>query len=149
MKQENRDEILQLTKEVETLEQQTTQQKILSRSCKVLLQAKDLSPIWPQNDKEQAEKIATPYSSAQLATANALLRSKFEEGGSSLLAADSKSMHALQEFFSPPTNSIVTTPFKRNMGHCGVDIVAKEGTPIKCVANGVVIFLPRLWKRVG
>lgn len=142
IEQENKEKIVQLATEVETLEQQTTQQKNFITLLQSIIAGKEPpTNVTPKNDKEQAEKIATPYSSAQLATANTLLRSEFEEGESSLLAADSKSMHDLQEFFLfPPINGIVTTPFKRSMGHCGVDVVAKEGAPIKCVADGVVIF---------
>jgi murein DD-endopeptidase MepM/ murein hydrolase activator NlpD len=143
IEQENKEKIVQLATEVDALEKQTTQQKNFITLLQSTIAGKEPPPHeLPTSDKEQAEKISTPYSSSeQPATANALLRSEFEEGESSLLATNSKSMHDLQEFFLfPPINGIVTTPFKRSMGHCGVDIVAREGEPIKCVADGVVVF---------
>jgi len=140
--QENKEKIVQLATEVDALEKQTTQQKNFITLLQSIIAGKEPpTHELSTSEKEQAKKMATPYSSAQPATANALLRSEFEEGESSLLATNSKSMHDLQEFFLfPPINGIVTTPFKRSMGHCGVDIVAREGEPIKCVADGVVIF---------
>ena len=43
-------------------------------------------------------------------------------------------------FFFPPIIGIITAPFNPKIEHYGVDIVAKEKEPIKCIANGVVIF---------
>lgn len=43
-------------------------------------------------------------------------------------------------FFFTPIEGIITTTFNAQMEHYGIDIVAKENAPIKCVADGMVIF---------
>jgi murein DD-endopeptidase MepM/ murein hydrolase activator NlpD len=140
--QENKEKIIKLATEVNTLEKQTTQQKNFITLLQCIIEGKEPpTNELSTNEKKQAEKIHTPYSPAQLATANTLLRREFEAGKSSLSATSSKSVHDLQAFFLfPPINGIVTSPFKRRTGHYGVDIVAKESASIKCVADGVVIF---------
>ncbi|MEL6359330.1 MAG: M23 family metallopeptidase, partial [Bacteroidota bacterium] len=94
-----------------------------------------------QPEANQEEQAATPYTEEQLSEADAQLRSEFENSEPGLLNAYDNSLADLQAlFFFPPVNGIITTPFKRNMGHYGVDIVTKARQPIKCVADGVVIF---------
>lgn len=139
---ENKKELMQLATAVDTLEQQTTQQKQFIALLQSIIAGKE-PPNYelPKAEAKQADEEATPYPSEQLAAADALLRSEFEDSESALLATYNKPMNDLQElFFFPPINGIVTTPFKQKIGHYGVDIVAKEKEPIKSVADGVVIF---------
>ena len=42
-------------------------------------------------------------------------------------------------FFSPLTGA-VSSPFKPSTGHFGVDVVSRPSEPVKCVADGTVIF---------
>ncbi|MBK6730206.1 MAG: M23 family metallopeptidase [Bacteroidetes bacterium] len=41
--------------------------------------------------------------------------------------------------FFPPLKGTITSEFNVSEGHFGIDIVAKENTPIKCCLDGVVI----------
>ena len=141
--QENKKAFMQLAMSVDALEQQTNQQKKFIALLQSIIAGQEPLPYeLPQAEKKQAEQDATPYTPEQRAAADALLRSEFEAGESALLATTyNKPINDLQAlFFFPPINGIITTPFKQKMGHYGVDIVAKENEPIKCVADGVVIF---------
>jgi murein DD-endopeptidase MepM/ murein hydrolase activator NlpD len=142
IEQENKERIIQLATEVDTLENQATQQeKFIALLQSIIAGKEPPADERPLNNKERAGKIDTPYSPEQKAVANALLRGEFEKGDSSLSATGNKIVDSLQDFFLfPPINGIVTSPFKHSMGHYGVDIVAKEKEPIKCVADGVVVF---------
>jgi murein DD-endopeptidase MepM/ murein hydrolase activator NlpD len=140
--QKNKERIVQLATEVDTLEKQTSQQEKFIVLLQSIIAGKE-PPTDERllNSKEQPERMDPPYSSEQKAVANALLRGEFEEGDSSLSATCNKALDSLQDFFLfPPINGIVTSPFKHGTRHYGVDIVAKEKEPIKCVADGVVIF---------
>ncbi len=141
--QENKKTLMQLAKSVDTLEQQTTRQKKFIDLLQSIIAGKE-PPAYtlPKSQKEQAEKEAIPYTPEQLASADVQLRDEFENGELDLYASSyGKPMNELQDiFFFPPANGIITTPFKQEIGHYGVDIVAKENEPIKCTADGVVIF---------
>ena len=142
LEQENKKELVKLATAVDTLEQQTTQQKKFIALLQSIIAGKE-PPQYalPKAEAKQAEEETTPYSPAQLASADASLRSEFEGSEASLIAAYSKSVDDLQAllFFTPINNGIITTPFKQNIGHYGVDIVAKDKEPIKCIADGVVV----------
>ncbi|MEM7550669.1 MAG: M23 family metallopeptidase [Bacteroidota bacterium] len=61
--------------------------------------------------------------------------SEFEYG--SILDIDSE----LQEvYFFKPISGIVVSPFKPSIDHYGVDVAAKKNEPVKCVADGTVLF---------
>jgi murein DD-endopeptidase MepM/ murein hydrolase activator NlpD len=142
LEQENKERIVQLATEVDTLEKQATQQeKFIALLQSIIAGKEPPTDEHAMNNKKRAGKIDPPYSPEKRAFANALLRGEFEEGNPSLSAAGNKPGGSLQGFLlSPPIHGIVTSSFKRNTGHYGVDIVAKEKEPIKCVADGVIVF---------
>lgn len=39
-----------------------------------------------------------------------------------------------------PVDGRISSPWDPNIGHLGVDLVAQEGSPVRCVADGTVIF---------
>ena len=142
LEQQNKQELVQLAQSVDVLERQTNQQKKFIALLKSIIAGKE-PPVdeLPQAQAKQSKEEAIPYTEEELATADAMLRGEFENTESTLVATHNKHMNVLRDLFLFPTlNGIVTTPFKPKMGHYGVDIVAKENEPIKCVADGVVIF---------
>ncbi|MEM9417359.1 MAG: M23 family metallopeptidase, partial [Bacteroidota bacterium] len=142
LEQRNKRELVQLAQSVDALEQQTKQQKNFIALLQSIIAGKE-PPVdeSPKVEEKQSKEVAIPYTEEELVTADALLRNEFENSEAALLATHHKPINVLQELFLfPAINGIVTTPFKPKMGHYGVDIVAKENEPIKCVADGVVIF---------
>ena len=68
-------------------------------------------------------------------------RKEFERGGDLLLDLDSYNSGDLQEFFLfSPISGIVLSPYNVKNEHYGVDVVSKKNEPVKCVADGTVIF---------
>jgi len=69
-------------------------------------------------------------------------RREFEQEGVELLSVRSDYSGELQDFyfFQPIDNSIVSDGFNAQVGHYGIDLVAKKDEPIKAVADGTVIF---------
>lgn len=140
--QQNKEKIVQLATEVDALEKQANQQKKFIALLQSIIAGKEppTDELLP-NSKKQAVERDTLYSSEQKTVANALLRGEFEAGDVSLSTTYNNTVDRLQDFvLFPPINGIITSPFKHGMRHYGVDIVAKEKEPIKCVADGVVIF---------
>ncbi|MEM8894527.1 MAG: peptidoglycan DD-metalloendopeptidase family protein [Bacteroidota bacterium] len=69
-------------------------------------------------------------------------RKEFEQEGVELLTVRSDYSGELQDFyfFQPIDNGIVSDGFNAQIGHYGLDLVAKKDEPIKSVADGTVIF---------
>lgn len=139
---ENREKLMQLALEVDRLEEQTTQQKNFIALLQSIIAGKEP----PDNklataEKGQADRVATPYSLEKLSAADALLRREMEAKSSFSPPVHGEFGRDLQEMVAfPPIRGVVTAPFQHKKGHYGVDVVAKEQEPIKCVADGTVVF---------
>lgn len=140
--QENKKTIIQLSVAVDALEKQTIQQKKFIARLQSIIEGKEVpADDLPTTSEQPVETAYSPYTPEHLAAADALLRHEFENSESSLLTTYNKPKQNLKaHFLLPPINGIVTTPCKHSIGHYGVDIVTREKEPIKCIADGVVIF---------
>jgi len=143
IEQENKRKLIQLAAAIESLDEQTNQQAKFIKLMQSVIEGKEE----PDYELEPAENSQVEASSSllhqleDLTAADASLRSEFEEQESTLLTNSYGATHALQElFFFTPIEGIITTPFNPQIEHYGVDIVAKEHEPIKCIADGMVIF---------
>ncbi|SKC76420.1 M23 family metallopeptidase [Ohtaekwangia koreensis] len=68
-------------------------------------------------------------------------RKEFEKSDLSLITLTNVKYRDLQEtFFYSPLSGFVSDPYDVTKGHMGVDIVAKANEPVKCIADGTVIF---------
>jgi len=68
-------------------------------------------------------------------------RAEFENQDVNPLTYSSSSLDEFRELFLfSPIEGIITDDYNAKADHFGVDIVAKEGEPVICVADGVVIF---------
>ncbi len=76
---------------------------------------------------------ATPVDSA--------FRKDFENSDLSLISLANSKYSELQEtFFYSPITGFVSDQYDVQKGHLGVDVVAKANEPIKCIADGTVVF---------
>ena len=53
---------------------------------------------------------------------------------------DEATSNSNNKTFFPPAKGTLSTKFKANERHFGIDIAAKEGDPVKAVSNGTVVF---------
>jgi murein DD-endopeptidase MepM/ murein hydrolase activator NlpD len=68
-------------------------------------------------------------------------RKEFEKSDLSLITLTKTKNRELQEaFFFSPINGFISDPYNVKKGHFGVDVVAKTNEPVKCIADGTVIF---------
>lgn len=144
MEQENSKKLIQLSAAVEALGGQSTQQDKFIKLIQSIVKGEE-EPVYTLEEADsdiiQEEVPANPCQLEALAEADASLRKEFEEHESTLLAISYSAANDLQElFFFTPVKGIITTPFNPRTEHYGVDIVAKEDEPIKCIADGTVIF---------
>jgi murein DD-endopeptidase MepM/ murein hydrolase activator NlpD len=72
---------------------------------------------------------------------DSVFRKAFEQSDMSLITVASKNYRELEEtFFYSPIAGFISDQYDVKKGHLGVDIVAKVNEPIKCIADGTVIF---------
>jgi murein DD-endopeptidase MepM/ murein hydrolase activator NlpD len=68
-------------------------------------------------------------------------RKEYEKSGLSLISLTTSRNRELEEtFFYTPISGMVSDVFNLKKNHLGVDIVAKANEPVKCIADGTVIF---------
>ena len=53
---------------------------------------------------------------------------------------DEATSNSNNKTFFPPAKGTLSTKFKTNERHFGIDIAAKEGDPVKAVSNGTIVF---------
>jgi len=73
--------------------------------------------------------------------ADSIFRKDFERSDLSVISLTNSKYRELQEtFFYSPIAGYVSDKYDLKKGHLGVDVVAKANEPIKCIADGTVIF---------
>ncbi len=97
------------------------------------------------NLEEEGEQV--PLTSKEidikekLLPADSQFRAEFEQEDFSLSTYRTSNAEDFKELYLfSPLSGIVSDSYNPKEDHFGVDIVAKEGEPVKCVADGVVIF---------
>jgi murein DD-endopeptidase MepM/ murein hydrolase activator NlpD len=71
---------------------------------------------------------------------DSVFRQEFENSGLDYLSYLDSDSELQEIFFFSPLSGLVVSPFNPQIEHYGVDIAAKSNEPVKCVADGTVIF---------
>lgn len=84
------------------------------------------------------QPVAKP---ANLNATDSSFRREFEKSDLSLITLTNSRSHDLHDtFFYSPLSGFISDRFDAKKGHMGTDIVAKANEPVKCIADGTVIF---------
>ena len=74
-------------------------------------------------------------------TSDSLFRREFEKSDMAVIALTNMKYRELEgTFFYSPLSGYVSDGYDVKKGHMGVDVVAKANEPVKCIADGTVIF---------
>ena len=71
---------------------------------------------------------------------DSLFKSEFETGGDFLLNASLENFELREIYFFSPISGFISAAFDPRNGHYGIDVVAKKDEPVRCIADGTVIF---------
>ena len=89
------------------------------------------------NDQQLTLDVETSESQKPI---DSMFRAEFENEEVDLLSYETGTTDEFRELYLfAPIEGIVSDKFNPKKDHFGIDIVAKEGEPVKCVADGVVI----------
>jgi murein DD-endopeptidase MepM/ murein hydrolase activator NlpD len=95
----------------------------------------------PANSLGGERQPLSKPSSLKAAPTDSAFRKDFEKTDLSLISLTNSKYRELQEtFFYSPITGFVSDQYDVKAGHLGVDVVAKANEPIKCIADGTVIF---------
>jgi len=88
---------------------------------------------------EEMKRVENPTLS--LDPRDSAFRQAFEQSDLALIPLNNARYSDLQEiFFFPPLVGFISLKYDVKKGHFGTDIVAKTNEPVKCIADGIVIF---------
>uniref|UniRef100_UPI004047EF65 M23 family metallopeptidase n=1 Tax=Roseivirga sp. TaxID=1964215 RepID=UPI004047EF65 len=71
---------------------------------------------------------------------DSLFKSQFETGGDFLLNQTLNNLELRQTYLFSPISGYVSQAFDPKNEHYGIDVVSKKDEPVKCIADGTVIF---------
>lgn len=90
--------------------------------------------------RDESQPLRGP-SKLHLEQSDSLFRKEFEMNDMSGVTLTKVGSRELQEaFFFSPINGFVSDHYNAKKGHFGVDVVAKTNEPVKCIADGTVVF---------
>lgn len=142
IEQANEKKITHLSLTVDALEEQVVKQDKFIKLIQSVIEGNS-TPTYEvaTADLSKKNKLDEYLKLENLVDVDSLVGNELEEKKPPLPTAYNRPGSDVKElFFFPPIIGIITAPFNPKIEHYGVDIVAKEKEPIKCIANGVVIF---------
>lgn len=90
--------------------------------------------------KGETQPLTKPTNLKPTAT-DSLFRKEFEKSDMAVIALTNMKYRELEgTFFYSPLSGYVSDGYNVKKGHMGVDVVAKANEPVKCIADGTVIF---------
>lgn len=85
-----------------------------------------------------------PYSkpaSLKAEASDSAFRKEYENSGMSFISFTNSRNKELEEtFFYAPVSGLISDGYNLKKNHLGVDVVARANEPVKCIADGTVIF---------
>ncbi|MEO1054033.1 MAG: M23 family metallopeptidase [Bacteroidota bacterium] len=134
--------LIDLTEQVDVLRYEMTKKDTVINNLKRIISGDTLltgQPTFVSGEREvrvvNNDVINTP------SPIDSIFRQEFEESNVSFLTYSTSNFEDLQEvFLFSPITGYVSAAYDYRKGHLGVDIVTKKNEPVKCVADGTVIF---------
>lgn len=135
--------LIELSMTVDSLSEALTQKDIFLASLDGVI--KEDKKFLRADSARQSSPSTTsrPVDAEQLSESDAALRAEFEDKDPTppvTIANKGKSSIKDIILLPPLRKGIISAKYNAKMSHYGLDIVAKKDEPIKCVADGIVIF---------
>ena len=136
---ETKKQLVLLTLELDSLERKVQQQHQFIDNFQSLVRGEVDTVLAASLESNLDDSKIELESELNLAAVDSQFRKEFEEEG--ITFASSSDAEELQElFFFSPLSGIVSSKFNLKEEHYGIDVVAKANEPVRCVADGMVIF---------
>ncbi|MFY0687708.1 MAG: M23 family metallopeptidase [Cyclobacteriaceae bacterium] len=134
-------QIISLSMAIDSLEHEMNAKDEFIQNIKLILSGEDVTSI---NEAEiQESRVANEdfQITSALDPVDSQFRADYERADLGLISSFDYSNEEIRDLYLiNPVSGIVSDGFDQRAEHFGVDVVSKENEPIKCVADGVVIF---------
>jgi murein DD-endopeptidase MepM/ murein hydrolase activator NlpD len=94
----------------------------------------------PAEVMKGSQQTLTRPSNLKLNRSDSAFRKEFEQSDLSMITLTSSRGRELKETFFSPISGFISDRYDVKKGHFGVDVVAKKNEPVKCIAEGTVLF---------
>ena len=135
IEEENKKKIIHLSLLADSLEAQMVRQANFIKVIQNTME--ENNPIVYKTQTMNISKKHESLDLKNLPTVDPLLYNELEENVFNYYKPNN---NLTKSFFFTPVKGIITASFDPKIEHYGVDVVAKEKEPIKCIAEGVVMF---------
>ncbi len=131
-------QVLELSMKVDSLESEVNSKNVYIENIRRILSGEVISESLPQNPETELQSSEI---SDVIQPADSQFRAQFEGAGlSNLSIRVSNSLEELRDIYLfSPLDGIITDGYDPKKDHYGIDIVARENEPVRCVMDGVVI----------
>jgi len=134
-------QLLELGQKVDSLALEVDRKDQFIASFQRVLSGDTASFDDPGGALQGGNQALTKPTSLKANASDSSFRKDFEQSDLSLITLTSAKYRELQEtFFYSPIAGFISDPYDVKKSHLGVDIVAKANEPVKCIADGTVIF---------
>jgi murein DD-endopeptidase MepM/ murein hydrolase activator NlpD len=138
---ENNKRLDELATKVDSLALEDKRKDIFISNFQRVLSGDTSSVGHPLPSEANENQVLNKPANLKLAPADSAFRKSFEGSDLSVISLTNAKVHELQEtFFFSPIAGFISDHYDVKKGHFGVDIVSKTNEPVKCVADGTVIF---------
>jgi murein DD-endopeptidase MepM/ murein hydrolase activator NlpD len=139
---ESNKKLIELSLSIDSLANEVRKKDIFISNFQRIVKGEDLeSGVEKTSEAEIIARYSKELELSELAEVDSQFRRQFEEVGVTLFSNRPGTSAELQElYFFTPINGIVSSPYNPQNEHYGVDVVAKTNEPVKCIADGTVLF---------
>lgn len=134
--QQTRIELVEMKKSLDSMQVQLTYRDNYIQNIKRILSG-DIEDGIPEN---QPIEDAEDQDLERMAYVDSSFKAEFETGGDFLLMELDDNEDLRQIYFFSPIAGYISAPFDPMNEHYGIDVVSKKDEPVKCIADGTVIF---------
>jgi len=134
--QQNRLELVDMRKSLDSLEVELDKRDNYIQNIKRILSGEASAPI----DERTTAVVQDERPNEDLAKIDSSFKSEFETGGDFLLTATSENLELREIYFFSPITGYISAPFDPGIDHLGIDVVSTKDEPVKCIADGTVVF---------
>lgn len=134
--QQNRIELVEMRRSLDSLEIELDERDNYIQNIKRILSGEVEEPL----DESTNIPLQTSEPNERFSEIDSAFKSEFETGGDFLLNAIDDNLELREVYFFSPITGFISAPFDPIDEHYGIDVVSKKDEPVKCIADGTVVF---------
>lgn len=137
--QETRKDLVEMRVSLDSLEAELENRDIYIQNIRRVFEG-DVEPDPSELEESDPEEVELSRSE-ESKRVDSLFKSEFETGGGDFLLGQSLKNFELREtYFFSPISGFISAAFDPKNEHYGIDVVSKKDEPVKCIADGTVIY---------